>query len=884
MSQAESLLNSLDVAYEDTPVSPSSERKIVIGDDRYITVPEELKRIAVQYDHNVETVTFEAPRYWDGLDMSQMTIYINYLLSNGYKDAYLAQNITTQGDRMTFDWTITDNVTNVSGSITFLVCIKKTDSDGIQINHWNSELNTDLYVSKGLECVESSATMYSDIITQLLLRMDEVEAIATEEAMQNYTNTWLEANSDDKLAEIEAKGAEVLDSIPENYTTTYNLAEEAARKKAEAIELEESGEIIFLNDSSDSYLLGLNVYGKTTQVKTTGAQLFNAETNETINNGVVTLDVYDDVITYRGNDVHQAVRLRLPNDAFIPGKTYVIECDELSTGLICQAIANNVAGSGSVIDARLSSNTTRVEFTVPSDVDMSIFETFDFDVAYFAVSLFVSDTYYVNKQLRVKGLRIYSTDKPLSAWEPYSNMKASPCPECPQPLENIVNPSVKIYSKNLINVFTTSSSSNKSIDVSEDGYTMTVIGGSDNPYTSSAFHIDVEMVRGKTVVLKIDSMTATDSNARASAQANVRIPLNKDETSNRTEYFPVDSNTPIRVIDVPYNANNFTIGVYTNNTGSALASDNTVVVKGLGLYLFDEDWEQFKPKQTNTLNRTLCGIPVSQNGNYTDSNGQQWICDEIDFENGKFIQRVNYRAFDGTENWYSYGATDGFYRYNFNDTTNTMAAGVAKCLCTHYISHGPSEKQVNVWMNATGSTHQQFRIVDTFPTVEDLKTFLTAQYDAGTPVTYTYALAAPTETSLSEEEIEAFKEIRTNATNTTFINNYNAGMKVKYVADIAKYIFKNVSYKKTRFDVHLIEENWVESTDGRYYTQLLDVDVRQNSEINLTPTAEQQVSLILDGIAIFIANDDGVVTAYSLNGTPGKDMTIQASESVVVYG
>ena len=72
MSLAESLLNSID--------ETTTEGHIVIGNDRYITVPDELKRLAVQYDHNIETVTFDCPRYWDGLDMSAMAVYINYML------------------------------------------------------------------------------------------------------------------------------------------------------------------------------------------------------------------------------------------------------------------------------------------------------------------------------------------------------------------------------------------------------------------------------------------------------------------------------------------------------------------------------------------------------------------------------------------------------------------------------------------------------------------------------------------------------------------------------------------------------------------------------------------------------------------------------------
>lgn len=37
----------------------------------------------------------------------------------------------------------------------------------------------------------------------------------------------------------------------------------------------------------------------------------------------------------------------------------------------------------------------------------------------------------------------------------------------------------------------------------------------------------------------------------------------------------------------------------------------------------------------------LPGIPVTSGGNYTDSTGQQWACDEVDLERGVKVQRVN---------------------------------------------------------------------------------------------------------------------------------------------------------------------------------------------------------------------------------------------------
>lgn len=45
----------------------------------------------------------------------------------------------------------------------------------------------------------------------------------------------------------------------------------------------------------------------------------------------------------------------------------------------------------------------------------------------------------------------------------------------------------------------------------------------------------------------------------------------------------------------------------------------------------------------------LPGIPVTSGGNYTDENGQRWVCDEVDFGKGVKVQRVDKGAFDATK-------------------------------------------------------------------------------------------------------------------------------------------------------------------------------------------------------------------------------------------
>lgn len=157
-------------ATKHTVLVNAAEGHIVIGKDRQITVPNSLKRIAVQYDHNVETVTFDCPRYWDGCDMSEMSIYINYRGPKGSSGMYKATNVEVDKyyiNTMHFDWSITKNVSMIPGKIAFQVCIKRVDDEGNEAIHWNSEICKDCYISEGLDCNgEEIAEIYPDILEQ----------------------------------------------------------------------------------------------------------------------------------------------------------------------------------------------------------------------------------------------------------------------------------------------------------------------------------------------------------------------------------------------------------------------------------------------------------------------------------------------------------------------------------------------------------------------------------------------------------------------------------------------------------------------------------------------------------------------------------------------
>lgn len=154
MSQAEDLLNSVsDIATY--TLNPETESHIVINADRTITVPDMLKHIAVQGDHNIETVTFDCPRYWDGHDLSKMSMRVVYQRPDGHREPHPVENLRideTDDTIIHFDWTISGNVTLIKGVISFTVCAKFADTEGYTSREWHARLNQDLIVDEGLDC------------------------------------------------------------------------------------------------------------------------------------------------------------------------------------------------------------------------------------------------------------------------------------------------------------------------------------------------------------------------------------------------------------------------------------------------------------------------------------------------------------------------------------------------------------------------------------------------------------------------------------------------------------------------------------------------------------------------------------------------------------
>lgn len=198
----------------------------------------------------------------------------------------------------------------------------------------------------------------------------------------------------------------------------------------------------------------------------------------------------------------------------------------------------------------------------------------------------------------------------------------------------------------------------------------------------------------------------------------------------------------------------------------------------------------------------LPGIPVTKDGNYTDADGQQWVCDEIDLERGKYVQRVAEKevseiTWSGAGAW---GNTDdyktlAFYAYIDGSNINEDWDAVKNYGICNYATI-TSNVFNNSIIGFTLGDYIAFRVLRSLlpdwdennPSNDPWVNWLKARKEAGNPVIVRYALKTPIERDLTPEEITAYKALRTYGPTTVITNDAGAGMEVTYVADTKTYI------------------------------------------------------------------------------------------------
>ncbi len=179
----------------------------------------------------------------------------------------------------------------------------------------------------------------------------------------------------------------------------------------------------------------------------------------------------------------------------------------------------------------------------------------------------------------------------------------------------------------------------------------------------------------------------------------------------------------------------------------------------------DTTFEPYKGEQLLTLSTPngLPGIPVSSDGNYTDENGQQWICDEADLERGVYVQRVYSVIVDGVDVVFSQGGP-----YCNINLRNMPSAKIA------YAS-GRRAMAKSTFTSEPLSFNQEFGFL--YLAKENYAEILneSCRRHNGEVI---YALATPIETPLSETDIAAYRALTTYK-GTTILES-ECYLKVKY--------------------------------------------------------------------------------------------------------
>lgn len=174
--------------------------------------------------------------------------------------------------------------------------------------------------------------------------------------------------------------------------------------------------------------------------------------------------------------------------------------------------------------------------------------------------------------------------------------------------------------------------------------------------------------------------------------------------------------------------------------------------------------------QTLTLQtpNALCGIPVASSGNYTDENGQQWVCDEVDLARGVRVQRIRKIKVTSSLNWQTAGREVDRYFAWFNGTYTSNV------LCTHFSTALGSETVGGAITNQNNLVGFAFAEKGT-TTVDDFKQFLDEN-----DVFIWAALATPVKTDISADEVAAYKALTTYAPTTVISVSGGAGLAATY--------------------------------------------------------------------------------------------------------
>ena len=602
------------------------------------------------------------------------------------------------------------------------------------------QTQTERVQSAGNTAVESVKTAQTAATKAVeTAKTEAVEAVQTEGTTQT--------------ANVTAEGTKQVQAVQQAAQEIVADREQIAQNKADIAEIKEeignlspaiidtaTGESIVVEDSSGNKFRGSNVYGKSTQATTTEAQLLNTEELITgyydASGGITNLDS----------------RLSAPK-IHIPTGTTKISISGLADNISALYVIQN-AESG-VIDRKVGCKKQHIISVTPESKTIG-------------VSFYNDDGIKITADMLSSCMINFGDIKP---WEPYTGGKPSPSVEYPQEIANAGdkgNIGIDVYGGNFLNI-TNAKNDKLSVTIKNNMITVEKLIATNTVFDSLVYNFTL---RAGSYILCCDSFmnfsfldsgnrcdlyTVSDTGRKFLVALHERGALKKQFSIDKDENIQLDIRAGYKEAGKSY------------------------TIKGLRLTAVKElQWESYKPVQTLTIPTPngLPGIKVDSGGNYTDSTGQHWVCDEIDLERGKYVQRV-YKCKKEDLTIVKWSNNEYFII-----ASNVPIPNTVKALCNITSTYSSS------WINKDYSHYflqeKGQKVIIALGkkycnSMEEMQKVL----DAG--IDFRYILKEPIEHDLPPEVIEAYKKLHTNYPVTTVLNDAGAGMVVEYVADTKNY-------------------------------------------------------------------------------------------------
>lgn len=553
-------------------------------------------------------------------------------------------------------------------------------------------------------------------------------------------------------------------NVPEVPLTREEMYLAAWAKKSGIEDAEMQGDPpLTLKDCIGEPFNGLVLYGKSTQVTTTGAQLLNLVDREPATICGLTWQIKNQCISVNGTTTDEGK----VTDFYIYGGRNVYEDADFPEGEI-------------TISADLPKDI--VMFVVKNDG--TILTHIDSNKKDDSFEHILGSKYRIMFRVTKKGAIYDNVIKAMFnrggtplPWEPYTGGKPSPSPDYPQKIQSAGDDGsigIAVHGKNIFGgryYYAMYTNGILLIDKSQKDKEVKF------PYQPEAETRGICKVlkcqKGKTYVI---SVTNPNKNATIGMAEYENIENAYAHTKNvgfakmttKTKQLYTAKSDGILVCGI---AGTWTDGKTTVHecTESELlqveeASEAT-------------SYEPYHNPQTLTIPTPngLPGIPVSSGGNYTDEQGQQWICDEVDLERGVKVQRVGTYKFYSSDGFTMDKAALGLTRFYIaiGDTlsadTGTLTSS-ALCSALPLGARGDTYGRINVF---TIANMRLYINIENITSVNELQ-----QYLQQTPMTLIALLATPIETPLSETDIAAYRALTTYK-GTTILES-ECYLKVKY--------------------------------------------------------------------------------------------------------